>query len=168
MKITLKKLSHNNRLSEETYCFSAIVCIDGKPVFEAANRGHGGCHEYHPINGDREGMEKAKELLDAHAAAIPAEMFHGMEMKHDADWVISDLVTAALEEKEKAKLGKKMQTVIHMVEGAELFTLKLRPGQFVTHETIASAAKKYPTAKVLNGMPLDEAWAIARSMLGFS
>lgn len=43
MKIEIKKLSHNKRLSEETQCFACDVYVNGKKVGTAENRGHGGC-----------------------------------------------------------------------------------------------------------------------------
>lgn len=43
MKITLKNFKHLARLSEETLCFTATVCIDGEKAGFASNHGHGGC-----------------------------------------------------------------------------------------------------------------------------
>ena len=43
MKITLKNFKHLARLSEETLCFTATVCIDGESAGFASNHGHGGC-----------------------------------------------------------------------------------------------------------------------------
>ncbi len=42
MKITLKNFKHLARLSEETLCFTATVCIDGDKAGFASNHGHGG------------------------------------------------------------------------------------------------------------------------------
>lgn len=43
MKIELKNISINKRLSEETTCFVANIYVDGKKAGEASNRGNGGC-----------------------------------------------------------------------------------------------------------------------------
>jgi len=43
MKITLKHFKHLARLSQETLCFTATVCIDGEKAGFASNHGHGGC-----------------------------------------------------------------------------------------------------------------------------
>lgn len=43
MKITLKNFKHLARLSQETLCFTATVCIDGEKAGFASNHGHGGC-----------------------------------------------------------------------------------------------------------------------------
>jgi len=41
-RIALKALKVNKTLSDETVCFSAVVLLDGAPVADASNRGHGG------------------------------------------------------------------------------------------------------------------------------
>jgi len=50
MKITLTKISHNERLSEETHCFDATVKINGNPAFGVCNHGHGGNNEYYDLH----------------------------------------------------------------------------------------------------------------------
>lgn len=47
MKIELRNIRINARLSEETNCFSATLYVDGKKVGECLNRGHGGETEVH-------------------------------------------------------------------------------------------------------------------------
>ena len=31
---------------EETFCFEASLCVNGKKIGRVSNRGHGGCHAY--------------------------------------------------------------------------------------------------------------------------
>jgi hypothetical protein len=59
MNVTLKKLSMQSRLSEETLCFSADIYVDGKHIGEVTNHGQGGCNDYYWIDD-----AKGKELLD--------------------------------------------------------------------------------------------------------
>lgn len=47
MKVELKAVKINERLSEETTCFSATIMIDGKKAGEASNRGCGGNTDIH-------------------------------------------------------------------------------------------------------------------------
>ena len=44
--ITLKNLTYNERLSEETLAFAATVIFDGQKI-DGSNRGTGGCNMYH-------------------------------------------------------------------------------------------------------------------------
>lgn len=47
-KFTLKKLSVNEALSEETLCFSADLYEDGKLIAHIGNRGRGGSNDITP------------------------------------------------------------------------------------------------------------------------
>jgi hypothetical protein len=46
MKVELKKLKLHNDLSHETFCFSAVLYVDGKEIGVVENRGDGGPHRY--------------------------------------------------------------------------------------------------------------------------
>lgn len=46
MDLTLRNVKINRSMSQETECFSATICLDGKPVGSAMNRGQGGANEY--------------------------------------------------------------------------------------------------------------------------
>ncbi|MCH2221038.1 MAG: hypothetical protein MK097_12070, partial [Dechloromonas sp.] len=46
MKIELRRINHNPKLSEETNAYSAEVWIDGEHAFDARNQGQGGCDFY--------------------------------------------------------------------------------------------------------------------------
>ena len=61
MKVELKNLKINKRLSEETTCFSATLYVEGKKVAEVTNRGCGGNNDYHVI--DKQLFDKFKEFL---------------------------------------------------------------------------------------------------------
>lgn len=46
MNLELKSVKINNKMSQETFCFSATICVDGKAVGTVMNRGFGGPDEY--------------------------------------------------------------------------------------------------------------------------
>ena len=48
LKIELKKVSHNARLSQETPAYTAEIWVDGKFFCEASNHGHGGPDMHRP------------------------------------------------------------------------------------------------------------------------
>lgn len=50
MNLSIKNYKRNARLSEETDCFSATICLDGVKVGEVGNRGCGGANEYHWVD----------------------------------------------------------------------------------------------------------------------
>lgn len=112
MKIVLKKLSVNNRLSEETICFSADLWIDGKKAGYASNRGHGGSTDYHITDRSLEarakawarthyqehGTEEDKELL--------SPMVEGGWSPDPLEYLIDQLVEESLASKEEVKIAR--------------------------------------------------------------
>jgi len=99
MKIELKKISHNARLSEETPAFAADVWIDGKKAGEARNDGHGGSNVYYP-------WALADQIND-YAKTLPRRPFgFGMEGDYqpDADAVIFDLLDEHLVAKDLKRM----------------------------------------------------------------
>lgn len=146
MKIELKNLKINERLSEETTCFSATVYVDGKRAFEACNRGHGGANEYH---GDY-------DAAAAYAATLPPYTSSVGSLPYDLDMLIDDLIeTARFERALKRDLKR-----VAFVENGEYFLTKFA----VTPDTIAAVVKHYPTATILNTMPLADAVALCKGM----
>ncbi len=62
MNITLKNVKIHPDMSEETNCFSATICLDGKAVGEVKNDGRGGCNSYYW--GDRDASKRINEWAD--------------------------------------------------------------------------------------------------------
>ena len=70
MKIELKKISFNERMSQETNCFIADLYINGIKVGECSNEGHGGCTNY------GSSTKEGKELIakaEAYFKSLPKQ-----------------------------------------------------------------------------------------------
>jgi len=63
MKIELKRVTYNSRLSEETAAFAADLWINGKKRGDVLNDGHGGPDRIHPYTLAQE--------IEAYAATLP-------------------------------------------------------------------------------------------------
>jgi len=50
MNLEMKSIKHFASGSQETYCYTAVVYLDGKPFADVSNDGHGGCDRVHPHN----------------------------------------------------------------------------------------------------------------------
>ena len=48
MNLEMRSIKHFASGSEETYCYTAVVYLDGKPFADVSNDGHGGCDHVHP------------------------------------------------------------------------------------------------------------------------
>jgi hypothetical protein len=99
MNITIKNFKHLASLSEETLCFTATVCFNGKAVGSAENHGHGGSTFIHI---------KDKKVADL----LPS-----------SEWerTVDELTFAELRKKEDAKLTKSIKK---QLERDILFTRK--------------------------------------------
>ena len=98
MKIELKKISFNERMSEETNCFIADLWINGKKVGEAQNEGHGGCTDY---RGDTPEDRKLIAEAEAYCKTLPQGEF--------GEQTLEDVINDFLENHLKAKDQKKME-----------------------------------------------------------
>lgn len=134
MKIELKRISYNKRLSQETSAYAADIWIDGVKRGSVQNDGHGGPDMIHP-------WELAKEI-DAHAKTLPQVEVYGTMLDMNAEMIFGDLLNEHLAS-EELKRGMKTKTFFMTADG-KLYTVK------------GSVAPK-DAVKVLNTLPFPEA-----------
>ena len=128
MNITIKNLKHADFASEETYCFSATVYVDGKRAFLASNDGHGVCNSYDSIKpGAEESAKMWKQLaaVNDHLKTLMGKEFQGKFLQPDLDWILSDLVGAELTRRHVKKILRRISFV---KDGALYqYSAKLKP-----------------------------------------
>ena len=164
MKITFKRFTYSERMSEETYCFNAIVCLDGVACFEASNRGTGGADEYRPLQCTQESREKmgaAMQRLVAHARTLPDAMEHDML---NVELVIAEAVTDELERRAKQKFVRDLGRYVFMAEKGKLYRLPVRQPEHIS-ALVADVERKHPGSTVLNALDADKAWKFAQPVL---
>jgi hypothetical protein len=110
-KITLTKLKINRALSEETECFSATICLDGKPIGTCGNRGHGSDNEYFWT--DREAGKRLRE----YAQSLPDSEYEGMTLPMDLDILIGDIMEEIEVEKQHRRWCK--TKLVYRLKGDE-------------------------------------------------
>lgn len=152
--ITLKNIRHNMALSQETYCFSATVFVNGKVFAQADNAGHGASNNYYPVSGIWKDIPKLNEKI---AQTYPLTPKYNMEQ--DLDIVIGDLISEFLLKREFKKTLKK----ITFIENGQIFTLKGKHKP--TIQNLEQVAKTPWGKKVifLNSLPVDEAFELFTS-----
>jgi len=129
MKITLTKISHNERLSEETHCFDATVKINGNPAFGVCNHGHGGNNEYYDLNGtNRQAVYAEVKKCEEYLEGLPftTTKIHNKDgtfwkMSVSLDSVICDLVNDYLDKK---NLTRMLRTSWVFANKEGVFTLR--------------------------------------------
>lgn len=163
MQIELKRISHNERLSEETFAFSADLYIDGAKAGDVRNSGHGGCHMF----SDR----AAEERLNAYARTLAPIDVSGMyrdgekhTMPQDAESIVNDLVSAYLVERDLKKALSKRILYTKQGETAIYQTKAMAAdvrARILAHP--AKMAEAWKAEKVLNLIPFDEALRLYRT-----
>lgn len=141
MKIELRRINHNARLSEETNAFAAEVWIDGERAFEARNQGQGGCDHYRQL-----GRWTEVEVSDWLKANRPARPFQGLTLEHDLEAEVGDLLARELEGR---RLKRLLRTSLVTIERGQIFQYPLRKRSL---ELVARAVTATnPQAVVVNG-----------------
>ena len=113
MKIELKKISFNERMSEETNAFTADLYINGKKVGYCKNEGHGGCTDY---RGDSKECNVLITEAEKYFLSLPKVKPNGYNFMLQP--TLENAIDEQLEDYLKAKAQKKMEK--HM-ENAILF-----------------------------------------------
>lgn len=107
--VELRKVRINQRMSAETLCFSAEIWRDGAKIADVANRGCGGCNEYH-----------FRSAADASAfSAWAAAQPHQLPDFEVEDQAISALLEDYEVQQAVAKLKKRCATKTLFRTGAE-------------------------------------------------
>jgi len=111
MKIELKRVSFNERMSEETNCFVADLYINGKKVGECSNDGRGGCTDY---RGDRPEHYQVIRDAENYFKSLPKVKSeeYNFEYQPTLESAIDDQFEEYLKVKAFKKLEKKFETAI--------------------------------------------------------
>lgn len=105
MKIELKRISFNERLSEETNAFAADLYINGKKVGYCKNDGHGGCTDYH---GDNPECNQIIRDAEDHYKTLPKVKAEGYSFEYQPtlESAIDEEFELYLKSKEEKKMRK--------------------------------------------------------------
>jgi len=140
MKIELKKISYNARLSDKTSAYTAEVWIDGVRRGTTMNHGTGGPDAIFPRELEREINEYAKTL-----PPLPPMESLDAPLPQCAELIFGALLDVHLARKRLKRLMAKKIVFVH--EG-RVYTCRTR------------AEPTAATAVVLNDLPLDAAVAL--------
>lgn len=164
-KIALKNVKYMASLSEETYCFTATLYVDGKKAGTAENRGNGG--ETSIYWTDKELGKQAEawaekqpditcdDLPDPHDSSKPFSYSFCLPSHIDelmTDWLIeSDL--------KKALAGRILYT---KKDGQIYQTKKLSKTRLAQYLAMGDIGLQLGAENILNKMPIGEALKIYR------
>lgn len=161
--IELRAVQHNERMSEETNCYSAKLYVDGAFWGEVSNHGHGGSDDFRPAKG-RTYADLA--ALNARiAATYPAsDLGDGVTLDEDLEGICCALLTEFLIARDmKRALRTKVMFVAPDKPGLRYFALKQKGRTYAVDQMIAHVQKLAPAAKILNTLPEADALALYRA-----
>lgn len=95
MKLELKNFKSNERMSDETNCFTADMWVNGKKIGMAMNRGHGGPTDMHYTD------VEAGKAFEAYCKSLPPKesKYFPEGLKMDAELFVDELVEEMLRKK---------------------------------------------------------------------
>jgi hypothetical protein len=129
MKIEIKNFKHFPSLSEETYCFTASIVINGVKCGNAKNNGFGGCTDIYSDYTDK-GRELIKQAEEYCKNLPPYHVSEFGTTDMNLEFFIDDLVHAAVMEKAKKqdqkRLIKKTEKAVLYGNDSEYYTLTFK------------------------------------------
>lgn len=165
-KIELRKISHSQRLSEETPAYAAQVWVDGAHICDVSNHGTGGCDECHPAKGK---THADIEALEAYIKVNHAPRYTGMVLEGkpfiiepDLETVCGDLLTEHLLAKDLQRLLKRT-IAYYNPQTKAIMSFKGKHEGVARAHLITETIRKHPDAKVLNNLPFHEALEIFKA-----
>jgi hypothetical protein len=146
--LELKSIKVAEKLSEETYCFTANLYYKGKKIGEVSNRGCGGCNDLHLQD------NSLYAEIEAYAKSLPEVDCYGEMLAMDLDFLISTKVEEYLAQQDEKRVQKFIAKQIKANQAKGMKTLKLtsnkdvsclaiKPDLMVTQEVINQYQTKY-------------------------
>jgi hypothetical protein len=156
MTFELKRISHSERLSEETNAYAADLWVDGKLLAHVKNDGHGGCDMTYPAKGRTAAeIDALDKRLKAEGPKRTAQLTETetFEIECDIESICSELLADHLIAKD-VKRSLKSRVMWVNEKGELMQSKKLKPEQMVP--ALAAFKQKYPAFSFVNEMPLDK------------
>lgn len=134
MKIELKNVTYNKRLSQETSAYAADIWVDGVKRGSVQNSGTGGPDMIYP--------HTLASELETYAKTLPHTECYGTMLEQNVDMVLGELLNTHLATKDLQRIMK-TKTLFTTADG-KMYTVK---GSTAPADAI----------QVLNKMPFNEA-----------
>lgn len=99
----IKNFKYLESRSEETYCFSAVLYVNGKKVADCGNSGQGGPTDVYFLSQYKEMERDIKDFLKS----LPKIKYENCEFDRTLEYIVDELVEELLKAKELKKLMKK-------------------------------------------------------------
>lgn len=156
MNITLRNVSYNAKLSEETSAFTATLLIDGEVCGIVSNDGHGGANRY----SDRASAAR----LDAYGKTLPPMLAYDMSLTWDADMLVGDALEGWSAERDLRRLLRRK--LVYTMPDGKLYGRVMATEALVrlteSAKHSADLMASHGCKVVLNALPFAEALTLFR------
>lgn len=156
-EITLKSIKHMASLSEETYCYSARLYVDGELWGMVRNAGHGGCDEFIGENG-RSYSDLHDLNLRIAATYDPIEGY-GSSLECDLELICHDIIGKYLEERDFKRWLRKP---VFIADDGSIRSYSL-PSNIGLQTALKQLKARNPKIEFLNDLPQDQAFERLRA-----
>lgn len=160
-KIELKRITYNARLSEETSAYAADFYVDAVKWGQVSNTGRGGQDRVDLLGGrSHDDLVALNTLIAATYPPIDASDVGGDTLTPDLESVCGDCLNDFLIVRDvKRDLGRDVMFFKdgRPAEGQTKPLYKIGIGKHVAAKVIAHVQAKYPSAFIINQLPIDEA-----------
>ncbi len=156
MKLELKNINIQVKLSEETPAYTGRLFVDGKFFAEVSNHGQGGCDMQYPPKGTEKGFYDRVNALDKQIA----ETFP----THDSEWSDEPLKESlemwchgkVWEHVDQRNFKSSLSRKVLAYKDGKVYTYKGKKSEAL----MDAVAKQSPDLTILNRVTFDEAWVL--------
>ena len=152
MNISMKNVSYNDRMSEETSCFSAGICVDGKKAGNASNRGQGGSTMIDPPD--------LGQRINAYAKTLPPVQAYDMTLEMNADMLLGRLLEQFLLRRDMKAALRKRVLFVRAGKPAIFQTKAMQAAELTALLANPKAIAGFTAETVLNLVSEDAAFAL--------
>jgi hypothetical protein len=155
MKLELKNIKYAAFNSEETSCYQAKVYVDGKPMIEVSNDGHGGSDNQWPIKPftDKD-IEKVNSWCINNLPKWISEYSPGKKFDTDLEIWCGEALGNYLTSRDLKNL---MRRKILYLEGNAIYESSFKKFKTVTQDLLVKYINTYPDREILNTMAFSKA-----------
>lgn len=158
--IELRNISVNHTLSEETYCYSATLWVDGEKWGEVCNRGTGGGDDFRETKGSKRTTKDLDDLDDLLKVEGPKHVGEDYTLDDSLELRCGDLVTAHIRQDE-VKRALRTKLLYTHPDKVGIYQIPLKKnGRVHTVDAILASLDRqgFKYATVLNRLPFSEAF----------
>lgn len=154
MKLDLRNIKVLISRSEETYCYSATLYVDGKAAMTVGNSGQGGCDDYHPVN-RKQTYGEVQRNLEAVNKWLKENTLRKNGLDYDLELWCSDMVSQHLY-KQDIKRAMRNKIIMVAADGRLMEITMLKNSGVTRQQYIERAMARHPDARFFDNMGENE------------